>query len=54
MEHLQRWERMAVVSDVEWICLAMNAFRVLLPGRLRLFPVTEIDEARRWITADNA
>ena len=54
MEHLSRWERMAVVTDVEWIRLAMNAFRFLLPGRLRVFPVSEIDEARRWIGADNA
>ncbi len=54
MEHLSRWERMAVVTDVEWIRLAMNAFRFLLPGRLRVFPVGEIDEARRWIAADGA
>ncbi len=54
MEHLSRWERMAVVTDVEWIRLAINAFRFLLPGKLRVFPVGEIDEARRWITANNA
>ena len=54
MEHLSRWEQMAVVTDVEWIRLAMNAFRFLLPAKLRVFSVGEIDEARRWITADNA
>lgn len=54
MEHLSRWDRMAVVTDVEWIRLAMNAFRFLLPGRLRVFPVSEIDQARRWITGDDA
>ncbi len=54
MEHLSRWERMAVITDVEWIRLAINAFRFLLPGELRVFPVGEIDEARRWITANNA
>ncbi len=32
----------------------MNAFRFLLPGRLRVFPVGEVDEARLWIAADAA
>jgi SpoIIAA-like len=52
MAHLSRWERMAVVTDVEWIRLAMNAFRFLLPGRLRVFPASAVSEARRWIAAD--
>ncbi len=50
--HLPRWERMACVTDVEWIRFAVNAFRFLMPGRLRVFPVSERDEARRWIVAD--
>jgi SpoIIAA-like len=49
--HLSRYERMACVTDVEWIRLAMNAFRFLMPGNLRVFPLSEADEARRWITA---
>ena len=52
MQHLSHWERMAAVTDVEWIRLAMNAFRFLLPGRLRVFPTSEAIEARRWIAAD--
>ncbi len=53
MEHLSRWERMAVVTDVEWIRFTVSMFRFLLPGRLRVFPVGEAEEARRWIVADN-
>jgi SpoIIAA-like len=52
MQHLSRWERMAAVTDVEWIRLAMNAFRFLLPGRLRVFPTSEAAAARRWIADD--
>lgn len=52
MQHLSRWERMAAVTDVEWIRLAVNAFRFLLPGRLRVFPSSEAGEARRWIAAN--
>jgi hypothetical protein len=53
VEHLSRWERMAVVTDVGWIRQAVNAFRFLMPGALRVFPVSEIDAARRWIVAAN-
>jgi SpoIIAA-like len=53
MGHLSRWERIAVVTDVGWIGQAVNAFRFLMPGAVRVFPVSEVDEARRWITAEN-
>jgi SpoIIAA-like len=54
MGHLSRWERIAVVTDVGWIRQAVNAFRFLMPGALRLFPLSEGGDARRWIVADNA
>lgn len=50
--HLSSWERIAVVTDVDWIRLAINVFRFLLPGEIRTFPTSETAEARRWIVAD--
>ena len=51
--HLSRYERMALVTDVPWIRLAVGAFRFLMPGRLRLFGTSQAHEARAWIkTAD--
>ncbi|HYW77167.1 MAG TPA: STAS/SEC14 domain-containing protein [Gammaproteobacteria bacterium] len=50
VEHLPRWERMALVTDTEWIRLAINAFRFLMPGKLRVFTVAEAREARDWIS----
>jgi hypothetical protein len=52
--HLSRWERIAVVTDVGWIRQAVNAFRFLMPGVLRVFPVGEAADARRWIAANTA
>jgi SpoIIAA-like len=49
--HLSGWERVAVVTDVEWIRLAIGAFRFLVPGDVRMFPTSEAAEARRWIAA---
>jgi hypothetical protein len=51
IEHLLRWERVAVVTDVDWIRLATNAFRFLMPGTVRVFPVAKAVEARNWIAA---
>jgi SpoIIAA-like len=51
IEHLARWERVAVVTDVEWIRLAVNFFRFLVPGEARVFATAQAAEARRWIAA---
>ena len=42
MEHLARWERIAVVTEVDWIHHTINAFRFLLPGRIPSFPLERI------------
>ena len=41
MEHLTRWERVAVVTDVEWIKQTIRFFRFLMPGTMKLFPTSE-------------
>ena len=50
--HLAGWERIAIVTDVDWIRLAISAFRFLVPGEVRIFPTSEAAEARRWIIED--
>ena len=54
VEHLTRWERMAVVTDVDWIKHLINAFRFLLPGQLRVFATAQKSEARTWILSTDA
>jgi SpoIIAA-like len=49
VEHLSRWERIAVVTDVDWIRHAVNVFRFLIPGEVRVFPTSRASEAREWI-----
>jgi hypothetical protein len=51
MEHLTRWERVAVVTDVEWIKQTMRFFSFLMPGAMRVFPTWEAAQARAWIIA---
>ena len=45
------WERVAVVTDVAWIRHAVNAFRFLMPGEVRVFATGQTSEARKWIVA---
>ena len=49
MKHLTGWERMAVVSDVEWIRAAIKIFGLAIPGHVRVFHNRELAEAKRWI-----
>ena len=49
MEHLLRWECIAVVTDIAWIRHTVNAFRFLLPGKVRVFAGGEAGAAREWI-----
>jgi hypothetical protein len=44
--HLLRWERFAVVTDVEWIKHAVDFFGFLMPGKMRVFPTSESAQAR--------
>jgi hypothetical protein len=49
IEHLGRWERLALVSDVEWIRTTVRAFGFLLPGHLKVFRLAEAAAARTWV-----
>ena len=51
MEHLTRWERMAVVTDVDWIKHTMRFFSFMMPGEMKAFPRSEAAQARAWVTA---
>jgi hypothetical protein len=51
MAHLFRWERIAVVTNIAWIRQALNAFRFLMPGTVKIFSLDEAASAREWIVA---
>jgi len=51
MGHLLRWERFAVVTDVEWIRHTMKLFAFLVPCEMKVFATDEVAQAREWIVA---
>jgi hypothetical protein len=52
MQHILRWDRIAVVTDVDWMRWAVLGFRFVVPADLRVFPLAEAAEAEAWITSD--
>ena len=51
ISHLSRWERFAVVTDVDWIRHTMKFFSFLMPGEMKVFPTSQAKQAREWIVA---
>jgi len=47
--HATSFERVAVVSDEDWIRPALRALSVLLPGKAKGFRVSELAEAKTWL-----
>jgi hypothetical protein len=51
MQHLPRWERAAVVTDVPWIAQAVSLFSFLMPGAMKVFATNDAEQARSWIVS---
>jgi hypothetical protein len=51
LSNFRDWERVAVVSDIEWIKRLLHGFGWMIPAEVRLFPRAELEQARDWLTA---
>ncbi len=49
LKHRSAWERMALVTDKDWVKHGASVFGWLAPGELRLFEPGEREEARAWL-----
>jgi SpoIIAA-like len=54
VRHATSYERVAVVSDEDWMRPALRALSFLLPGKARSFRVRDLEEAKAWLTEDGA
>ncbi len=52
MGHLTRWEKIAFVSDKDWMRHAVNAMGYLIPGKVKVFDLDDEADASAWITSD--
>jgi len=51
LRHYSSWERMAIVSDADWLHRAGAVFGWLYPGEMRLFGLDELEAAKQWLAA---
>ena len=49
--HPSSYERVAVVSDEDWLRPALRVLSVLVPGQIRAFPVAQLTAATEWLAA---
>jgi hypothetical protein len=47
------WNRVAFVTDVDWMRHLSGAFGWMVPGKFKVFPVAELDAARAWTAASD-
>lgn len=43
------YEKIAVVTDADWVRRGVSAFGWLIPGAVKVFSDKELDEAKTWI-----
>jgi SpoIIAA-like len=51
LEHYTRWEKVAVVSDKEWLRHSVDIFGYLIPGQIKAFTSAGEAEARAWVSS---
>jgi SpoIIAA-like len=49
LKHRSSWQRMAVVTDKDWIRHGAAVFGPLAPGELRVFGPDETAQAKAWV-----
>jgi hypothetical protein len=49
--HWSRWERIAVVTDRDWISGTVRALSWMLPGEVQVFRADQREEAIAWVSA---
>lgn len=47
--HSTAYERVAIVTDESWLRPALRLISVLVPGKIRGFPVVDLADARTWV-----
>ena len=52
LEFFGNWEKIAVVSDVEWIVNGVKIFAFAVPGKVKTFHNSEVEEAKKWLLED--
>jgi hypothetical protein len=50
LKHFTKWNKIAIVTDQKSIEWFSNAFKAIIPGQSKGFPLGKLDEAVAWVT----
>ena len=50
LSHLAAWNRVAGVTDLDWLRKVLEAFGFFWRGHIRVFPNAEYDQALAWVS----
>lgn len=50
MKHLSSFDRVAVVTDLDWLETAVRALGFMVPCEVRVFDDDDLEDARKWIS----
>lgn len=51
IRHRDLWERVAVVTDLDWLWHAFSLFSWMVPGEMHLFHEREVQAAKTWLSS---
>lgn len=47
--NLRGWQRVAIVSDADWLENAVKAFGWMMPGEVKVFDDDDVSDAKAWL-----
>jgi hypothetical protein len=47
--HITLWEKIAVVTNKEWLRHSVNIFGYLIPGEIKAYTTSDEGDARAWL-----
>ncbi|WP_183573126.1 STAS/SEC14 domain-containing protein [Mucilaginibacter sp. X5P1] len=50
LKHYRQWKRIAIVTDQKGVKLFSDAFKFIIPGKSKGFPLDRLAEAVRWVS----
>lgn len=53
IKNIGKWNRAAILSDVEGVKVFTNIFSVIVPGEFRCFGVDQLEAATVWVSGEN-
>lgn len=48
--HFKGWGRVGLVTDIDWMRKLTHAFSWLSPSGMQVFPVTDLETAKTWVS----